>query len=220
MAAFALLSLPPDAAALLKGGSAPLRSQFEKNFGAVGSESTPDFWGLMTLARGFARLNDADALARVEKTEPTLEEFLLADEPGGWTLFLAPPEIRRADAYSTAMALMALLEVRRANLPWLGSIERRDGLIRDSFDWLVRDFKTKANPPGWQAGTSSMGESADGLTLQIYGRLLDAEREVGLHIPQVIDHEISRTLRECMAAPWSFSGGAASSLSIRMAPSS
>ena len=219
MAAFALLSLPPEAAALLKGGSAPLRSQFEKNFGEVGSQSTPDFWGLMTLARGFARLNDADALARIEKTERTLEEFLSPDEPGGWTLFLAPPKIRRADAYSTAMALMALLEVRRANLPWSGSIERRDGLIRASFDWLVQDFNAKANPPGWQAGTSSMGESADGLTLQIYGRLLDAEREVGLHIPQVIDREISRHLASVHGRTMKFLGGSGEFSSLALSES-
>jgi len=92
------------------------------------------------------------------------------------------------------MALMALLEARRAKLPWSGSVERRDELIRASFDWLVRDFKPKAEPPGWQAGTSSLGESAEGLTLQIYGRLLDAEREAGLHIPAAIEQEIGPQL--------------------------
>jgi len=98
------------------------------------------------------------------------------------------------DAYTTAMALMALLEARRAGVAWSGTVEERDALIRASFDWLVHHFNAGANPPGWQAGGSSLGESADGLTLQIYGRLLDAEREAGLAIPETIAREIPRHL--------------------------
>jgi hypothetical protein len=100
----------------------------------------------------------------------------------------------RPDAYTTTMALMALLEARRAGLPWSGSADTRDGLIRASVDWLVHHFNAGANPPGWQAGGSSLGESADGLTLQIYGRLLDAEREAGLRLPEAIAREIPRHL--------------------------
>jgi len=207
MAAFALLGLSTRTA-LLTGGSAPMRSQSEKNFGELGSVSTPEFWGLMALARGFdIQLDDPDAPIRLETTQRTLEEFLSPDDPGGWTLFRTIPAMRRADAYSTAMALMALLEARRARLPWSGSVERRDELIRASFDWLVRNFQTTADPPGWQAGTSSLGESADGLTLQIYGRLLDAEREAGLHIPDLIDREIGRHLARVQGRAIEFLGG-------------
>ena len=65
-----------------------MRSQSEKNFGELGSVSTPEFWGLMALARGFdIQLDDPDAPIRLETTQRTLEEFLSPDDPGGWTLF-------------------------------------------------------------------------------------------------------------------------------------
>jgi hypothetical protein len=194
MAVFALLSQLSPRPHGPEGGRERLRMQFSPDVGRLGSNAIPLFWGYMALARQVALgLDDADARTQLAAAERELDRFRSSAEPGGWSIFLDEPQMR-PDAYTTTMALMALLEARRAGLPWSGSAGTRDGLIHASFDWLVGHFNAGANPPGWQAGGSSPGESADGLTLQVYGRLLDAEREAGLRIPEAIAREIPRHL--------------------------
>jgi hypothetical protein len=194
MAVFAILKQVSPRPKVPESGREHLRMQFLPDFGRLGSNAIPLFWGYMALARQVALgLNDEETRAQLAVTELELDRFRSPAEPGGWSIFLDEPPMR-PDAYTTTMALMALLEARRAGLPWAGSTEGRDALTRASFDWLVQHFNAGANPPGWQAGGSSLGESADGLTLQIYGRLLDAERETGLRIPEAIAREIPRHL--------------------------
>lgn len=197
MTVFAILSLPEAPPGITQNPSVLWRSQVAKDFGMPGSKAIPEFWGLMALARRLA-LHPDDLAARtlLAETERVMDGFRSITEPGGWTMFLAAPGVKQPepDAYSTTMAMMALLEMRRAGLPWLDSVERRDELLRSSFDWLVERFNGRSDPPGWHAGASSFGASADGLTLQTYGRLLDAEHEAGLRIPEAIAQEIPRHL--------------------------
>lgn len=193
MAVFAILSQPriPGSSA---GGREHFRAPLSPDFGQLGSNAIPEFWGFMALARQVALgMDNADTRIELTTLARGLDRFRSSGDAGGWSIFLGEPEMQ-PDAYTTTMALMALLEARRAGVPWSGTVEERDTLIRASFDWLVRNFNAGANPPGWQAGGSSLGESADGLTLQIYGRLLDAEREAGLSIPETIAREIPRHL--------------------------
>jgi MTH538 TIR-like domain (DUF1863) len=193
MAVVAILSQSPTQSTSA-GGREHLRAPSSPGFGRVGSNAIPEFWGYMALARQVALgLDDADTRMQLAATARGLDRFRSTAEPGGWSIFLSEPEMP-PDAYTTTMALMALLEARRASLPWSGSADERDALIRTSFDWLVQHFNAGANPPGWQAGGTSLGESADGLTLQVYGRLLDAEREAGLRIAEAIARAIPRHL--------------------------
>lgn len=197
MAVFAILSLPEPPLAVTQNASVLWRAQVAKDFGVPGSKAIPEFWGLMALARRLSlHPDDAEARTLLVQTARVMNGFRSIAEAGGWTMFLAAPGMKQpeADAYSTTMALMALLEMRRAGLPWLDNGERRDELLRSSFDWLVQHFNGRSDPPGWHAGTSSFGASADGLTLQIYGRLLEAEHEAGLRLPDAIAQEIPRHL--------------------------
>ena len=193
MAVFAILS-QPRIPSTPGDGREHFRAPLSQDFGQLGSNAIPEFWGYMALARQVALgVDNADTRAELTTLARGLDRFRSSGDAGGWSIFLGEPEMQ-PDAYTTTMALMALLEARRAGVPWSGTIDERDALIRASFDWLVRHFNTGAKPPGWQAGGSSLGESADGLTLQIYGRLLDAEREAGLRIPETIAREIPRHL--------------------------
>ncbi len=156
-----------------------------------------------------ARLSDQPAGAAMRSQVPVIQAalgpFASAGDSGGWSLFAPTPLPQPADAYTTTMALKALLEARRARLPWSGSVEQRDQMIRNAFDWLVRHFNAAGDPPGWQAGSSSFGDTADGLTLQTFATLLDAEAEAGLEIPEVLAREIPRHLEGTIGRDMTFS---------------
>lgn len=191
MAAFAVVN-QPQGTADSRTAAPKVAGQFASDDrGQFGSMSIPEFWGLAGAARGYAAATPkgvpgGQAPTTVDVLTRTLDRFRLSSEPGGWMMYLTQPQHEKADAYSAVMALMALLEAKRAQLPWAGSVEQRDALLHSTFDWLVSHFTAGASPPGWQAGGTSFGESSDGLTLQIYGRLLDAEREAGLVLPPAI----------------------------------
>jgi hypothetical protein len=93
-------------------------------------------------------------------------------------------------------------------------VTHRDALLQSTFQWLVAEFDNSDNPPGWQAGSESLSSSSDGLTLQIFGRLLDAEAEAGLTIPEPISKAIPLHLARCNERTIEFpvSGGEFSAL--------
>ena len=119
-----------------------------------------------------------------------------ANDAGGWNMF--PRQLNNAPSnYPTALALLVLLETRHANLPWEGSTERRDVLLKASAQWLIDQYDDKTNPPGWKEENRSTYEAFDGLTLQIYAELLRAEEETGILLPPKILNQIPRHLSSC-----------------------
>ena len=99
------------------------------------------------------------------------------------------------NVYTTALALLALLEMRAAGVAWEGSIERRDALLKATANWLIKNYERKDDPPGWKASSSETAhEVIDGLTLQIYSELLRAEAEAGVTLPLEITEQIPRYL--------------------------
>jgi hypothetical protein len=182
--------------------------------GESGTLVVPAFWTSLNLAVATRKA----AFPTSEAREQALQQLSYAQEvlalyhpPGsrGWNLFPNQNDPSQHNTYATTLGLMALLEMRRAQLPWRASVEQRDLLLQSSFQWLVAQFDADANPPGWQAGSESLSSTCDGLTLQIFGRLLDAEAEAGLKIPVSISKEIPRHLARCDGRSLNFpcSGG-------------
>jgi hypothetical protein len=88
-----------------------------------------------------------------------------------------------------------LLQAHQANVPWEGSVERRDQLIRQTAQWLVQDFDSKGNPPGWHGISEGSLEIYDGLTIQIFAELLQTQKALpDFSIPPTIPQEIPRQL--------------------------
>jgi hypothetical protein len=115
------------------------------------------------------------------------------------------PELH--NPYTTTLALLALLETRRAGLPWDGSIQRRDQLLKATAQWLISKFDENGDPPGWHGVSESANQIFDGLTLQIYAELLRAEAEAGLELPPQIVNQIPRHLISCTGRDLNFPVG-------------
>src|SRR5262249_16687418 len=101
----------------------------------------------------------------------------------------------RHNTYTTALALFALLEARRADVPWEGSKEKRDELIGTTARWLVSKYSTTADQPGWTFGDESPDTITEGLTLQIYGLLIRANLEAGVSLPETKQKPVVQFLR-------------------------
>jgi len=213
--AFAVLSVPgkeaQDARALVPLLSTPFTSdtRIERNGvnygwpaekGAISAIAPPAFWTAMSLAVAFRRNafqtedEKGKALQDLAYVESVLSHYHPDGSSGGWNLYADQVDPAQHDVYAATLALMTLLEARRSGLPWEGTVERRDRLIRQTFDWLIGRFNNRAQPPGWNSGNVSISGAWEGLTLQIYGRLLDAQSEMGIAIPSEVAQQIPRHL--------------------------
>ena len=67
---------------------------------------------------------------------------------GGWHVVPHPRNPRLVNTYVNVLALLVLLDTRRADLPWDGSTQRRDALIQQTANWLVSTYDS-GTPAGW-----------------------------------------------------------------------
>jgi len=125
-------------------------------------------------------------------------------EMGGWNMFPNQSDPALHNVYTATLALLALLETRRANLPWEGSTEKRDQLLKATAQWLADRYDDTPNNPGWRAASETSQETIDGLTLQIYGELLRAEMEAGFTIPSKILEQMPDYLAKCVERDLNF----------------
>jgi len=212
-AAFAVLSVPDDEAqdarALVPHLSFPFTSDtrierdgvnygWPAEKGVISAIAPPAFWTAMGLAVAFRKnaFPTEDAKAKALQDFAYVESVLSRyhDDNGGWNLFPDQVDAGQHDVYAATLALMTLLEAKRSGLSWEGTVERRDQLIRRTVDWLIGHFNNRAQPPGWSSGNQSISRAWEGLTLQIYGRLLDAQSSMGIAIPIEVAQEIPRHL--------------------------
>ena len=101
----------------------------------------------------------------------------------------------RHHLYSTTLALLTLLQAHEAGLPWEGTTEQRDHLIRQTAQWLVERFDPKGDPPGWRGTSEDTLQIYDGLTIQIFTELLQTQKALpDFKIPPMILDEIPRQL--------------------------
>lgn len=174
----------------------------------------PALWTTAALTAALARPDLLDAaererlLAHLAYTQEVLKLYRPLDN-GGWNMFPLQKEPDEANPYTTALALLTLLEMRRAALPWEGSTARRDELLRKTAEWLVNDYDATTTPPGWHGTGEGAYETFDGLTLQIFSLLLRAQEETGFQVPPAILQQIPRHLAQITTRDFSFPIGRA-----------
>jgi hypothetical protein len=173
------------------------------------TQAEPAIWTASALAAALGRpglLTGEDrerALRRLEYTQEALRIYRPV-ENGGWNMFPNQEDPALNNVYTTTLALLALLETRKANLPWEGSVEKRDQLLKATAQWLADQFDDKASPAGWHAASETHTAAIDGLTLQIYGELLRAEAEAGFTLPARIANQIPDYLAKCVERDLNF----------------
>lgn len=173
------------------------------------TQAEPAVWTAAALASALGRpgllTGEARdrALQRLAYTQEVLKTYRPV-ENGGWNMFPNQEEPALNNVYTTALALLALLETRKANLPWEGSVERRDQLLKATAQWLADQYDDKASPPGWRAASETGTATVDGLTLQIYGELLRAEAEAGVVLPPRILNQMPDYLAKCAERNFNF----------------
>jgi hypothetical protein len=222
--AYAMLSVPDGDPAIVANVASmlgvPFSSdlKFERNGvkygwlarpGELTPLSVPAFWTAMSLATALRKDGYPTPAAKSEALDHLayVQEALASYHPAGtesWNLFPRQRAPAQHNVYAATLALMSLLEAKRANLPWRGTTDERDRLIRQTFDWLVARYDRRQTPPGWKPGDDSLDTASEGLSLQIYGRLLDAQATAGLTIPTEILRQIPRHLAGIVDRPLDF----------------
>lgn len=156
------------------------------------TQAEPALWTAVALANALGRPGlltgetRERALKNFEYTQEVLKTYR-PDNQNGWNMFSNQEDPHLHNVYTTALALLALLEARKANLTWDGSFETRDQLLLNAARWLADRYDAESPEPGWRHAASETSENTvDGLTLQIYGELLRAEVEAGFVIPPKI----------------------------------
>jgi MTH538 TIR-like domain (DUF1863) len=165
-------------------------------------KSLPGMWMVSALAAGLRNpglLSEQErqlALERLAFVQQFLQRYHPVDD-GGWNMLASQKDPKRHHLYSTAMALLTLLEVHAADAPWDGSKERRDQLIRQTAQWLVDHFDPTGNPPGWRGIDEDTRDIYTGLTIQIFDELLQTQAALpDFKLPGRIADEIPRQLIE------------------------
>jgi hypothetical protein len=167
------------------------------------TQAEPALWTAVALANALGRpgLMTGEARERALKNLSYTQEILKTyrpDNQNGWNMFANQEDPQLHNVYTTALALLALLEARKANLSWDGSFETRDQLLLNAARWLADRYDAESPEPGWRHAASETSENTvDGLTLQIYGELLRAEAEAGFVIPPKILEQMPAYLNNC-----------------------
>jgi hypothetical protein len=163
-------------------------------------KSTPVLWiaAAQGAALGKAGLLEGQEREAVLKHYEYVQEILKEYHPtnsGGWNMLPSQKDPNKHHLYSTTLALLALLQAHESGLPWEGSAEKRDQLIRQTAQWLVDHFDPKGEPPGWRGMSEDTLEIYDGLTIQIFAELLQTKQALpDFVIPPAILNEIPRQL--------------------------
>jgi hypothetical protein len=136
-----------------------------------------------------------EVMAHLVEVQEVLELYRV--EGGGWRMFPGAQQSAPPNAYSTVLALQALLECKKAGLPWLGSVERRDALLQATAGWLQGQFHQGTKAAGWRGTGENRYEVFDGLTLQVYATLMRAWNEAGVAVPPHIMQAMENHLIGC-----------------------
>ncbi len=163
----------------------------------------PGMWTVSALARALAipgvLEGDARKLAesRLQMAQAAVMRYYPREQSGGWNIFPNQANLDQHSSYTSALALLALLETHSANQPWQGSVERRDQLLKQTAEFLISRYvhveKTADESKrwcGWRQSTSQASMISEGLTMQIYAELLRAEQQTGLVLPADLLAEI------------------------------
>ncbi len=119
---------------------------------------------------------DAQLKERLNYTQEALELYRDQSDSGGWNIYPFQKESNQHSVYASTLALLGLAEAHRSGLPWLGSVERRDALIRQTSRWLLSQYRAEGARHGWLNDPTEehVNEVFDGLTAETYCALLEA----------------------------------------------
>lgn len=151
------------------------------------TQAEPTFWAISVLSRALERpglVADTDRtryLAWLDLVLSTVDVYAAAED-GRWNMLPRQSAQSRHSNYTSVVALQALLDLKRAGLPWRGSVERRDALISRTVSVLVGEHVTNAGSSGWLDHDARV--PIEGLSLQIYATLLRAAEEAGAAVPR------------------------------------
>jgi hypothetical protein len=157
----------------------------------------PACWTIVMLARTLAtpdllrpdeRVIYMDRLARAQRATAIYRPL----GTGGWNVFPNQKAPDHYSPYSTALGLLALLETQSAGLPWAGTVEERDALLRQTAEFLVSRYTQRGDLRGWQRTSAASEPISEGLTLQLYAELMRAEAQAGIVLPPEMAAEIPR----------------------------
>jgi class 3 adenylate cyclase len=154
--------------------------------GFVHTGAEPALWTSTALALALGRpglIPDAQRAAWIERLRRAQRAAELQHPlgDGGWNMFPHQEDPAQHSPYTTALALLALLEAQAAGLPWADGTP--DELLRRTAAWLVSRFDPKAPVPGWRGTPWVDDRVSPGLTLQVYAELLRAEALAGVRLP-------------------------------------
>ena len=168
----------------------------------------PVAWAVFAIARALGRPGAVSAedrarlLDQLELVQKALDNYRAVDSQsgrpnGGWDLFPKQVNPSEANVYISLIACQGLLEMHRAGLTWHGSSEQRDTILVESLKWLLGQFHDQ----GWSTPGYSVESFNDGLTLQIFTALLQAEAAGVVELPPAILGQIPRQLAVCGTQP-------------------
>ncbi len=171
----------------------------------VYTQAEPTLWTVAALAAALRRpgLLEGPERAEVVRRLARAQEAAMTFRPletGAWNIFPQQTSPARYSPYSSALALLALLECRAAGEPWQGDAVRLERLIAETAGFLARTFESGTSPPGWRRTSESSDKVSNGLTLQILATLLRAEAEAGVALPLPVLAAIPDLLVERAAA--------------------
>ncbi|MFN6963213.1 MAG: patatin-like phospholipase family protein [Pyrinomonadaceae bacterium] len=153
-------------------------------------QADPALWTLAAIGRMLQR-SDIDkptrdlltARAAAVMTYLSGSNFIVADADDliGFNVLANQVDLRRHSAYTTALGLLALLELRRAGLDW--PAQDRDRMIDSALNWLERSYRPADG--GWQSidGDTDTEIEDDAADFQIMATMLEAYAEIGRPVP-------------------------------------
>jgi class 3 adenylate cyclase len=183
--------------------------EYHPGIGWTGAE--PAIWTSAAIAIALGR----PGLVPESERAPWLDRLRLAQRAaglhhpkgdGGWNQFPNQEQLDRHSPYTSALALLALLEAHGAKVPWDGAPS--EPLLRKTADWLMGQFDAKAPVPGWRGTPYANDRVSSGLTLQLYAELLRAESQAGVPlrpeilaaIPGMLTDLVGKALKEAYDA--------------------
>ncbi|WP_051677723.1 toll/interleukin-1 receptor domain-containing protein [Bradyrhizobium sp. URHD0069] len=150
-------------------------------------------WTLMGLANARARpalLDEARKATfdRYLEVAQRVAELFAPLGDGGWNAVPDQADPAKHFSYTSGLALHMLLELRAANLGWLGSRDRLDRMIADTSAWLARTFVQKGGHFGWRRSLDDDKPPDSGIALMIFSALGRACADARASMPESIRH--------------------------------
>lgn len=128
---------------------------------------------------------------------------------GGWDGIADQVNRSAASTYTTAVALQALLDAKRAHAGWDGDAALRDRLIASTANRLFDLFHLTGDErvglqglSGWNGSVDDENPMEEGLTLQVFAMLLRAEAEAGYHLPKAVAESIPPNLEKLQSVTY------------------